>query len=322
MKTQKIGMIVILAALLMAACGAPMAAATQAPSAPMAGGSAEYQKSVNMPSSVVANDQAQVVNEGLTQSSSAGPAQPRLVIQNADLSIVVKDPRVKMSEIADLAKRLGGFVVSSNMSQSQMSNNAMVPEGSISIRVPAESLDTALVEIKANTIEVQSENRSGEDVTDRYVDLASQLKAKQAAADKLYEILGTTTKAEDTLLVFNQLTQVQSEIEVLKGQINYYEQASALSAVSVRLVAEESIQPIEIAGWRPAGVARDALQSLINFFQGFVEFLIWLVIYILPVGVVVITVLAVLWRLLRWFWVKLFPKKAVAAVVDVQKKAE
>ena len=217
-------------------------------------------------------------------------SQDRIVIQNADLSIVVKDPQAKMLEIGAMAQRLGGFVVSSNMGKTPIGENVTVSEGTISIRVPAKDLDTALNEIKVNTVEVQHENRSGQDVTDKYVDLQSQLKAKQAAADKLYEIMQKTDKAEDTLMVFNQLTQVQSDIEVLKGQINYYEQAAALSAISVRLIAEQTIQPI-------------------NFFQGFVNFLIWLVIFIIPVAAIIIALMALLWRLLRWFWRKVFPKK-------------
>jgi uncharacterized paraquat-inducible protein A len=79
--------------------------------------------------------------------------------------------------------------------------------------------------------------------------------------------------------------------------------------VSVRLIAEETIQPIQIAGWQPQGEVRDAVQALINFFQGFITFLIWLVILIIPVAAVLIVLLALLWRLLRWFWRKVFPKK-------------
>jgi hypothetical protein len=139
------------------------------------------------------------------------------------------------------------------------------------------------------------------------------LKARESAAAKLDEIMQKTEKAEDTLLVFNQLTQVQSDIEVLKGQINYFDQASTLSAVNVRLVAEQTIKPIEIAGWQPQGVARDAIQSLVNFFQGFVNFLIWLVLFVIPVAAVIIVLLAVLWRLLSWFWRKLFPRKTPPA---------
>lgn len=173
----------------------------------------------------------------------------------------------------------------------------------------AAELENALVKIKTDVIEVQSENRSGQDVTDQYVDLQSRLKARQAAEAQLLKMLDEAQNAEDTLAIFNQLTQIQSEIEVLKGQIKYYEDAAALSAVSVNLIAEESIQPIEIAGWKPQGVARDAVQALVDFFQGFANFLIWLIIFIIPVAAIIIVLLALLWRLLRWFWRKVFPKK-------------
>jgi hypothetical protein len=310
--------ILMTAVLILTACGSKAAAPSYDAVSPVAGGAApaELNKAASglMPESPVSADTG-VSNP----ATAANPAQERIVIQNADLAIVVKDPLAKMTEIGALAKRLGGFVVASNMSQINLSDNLKVPEGSISIRVPAQELDTALNEIKANTLEIQSENRSGEDVTDKYVDLQSQLKAKQAAADKLYEIMQKTEKTDETLLVFNQLTQVQSDIEVLKGQITYYEQASALSAISVRLVAEQTIQPIVIAGWRPQGVARDAVQALIDFLQNFINFLIWLVIFVLPVGAILIALMAGLWRLLRWFWRKVFPRKTPPAAIPPAK---
>jgi len=312
--------IVMISALIMTACAAAARPSESVSIAPASGGIVDLQKSVEAPLGAPAVDGGTTTYTN-AQNSNASPAQDRIVIQNASLSLVVKDPQAKMNEIGALARRLGGFVVSSDMTRRVIGNNVEVPEGSINIRVPAKDLDTALDEIKANTIEVQSENRTGQDVTDKYVDLQSQLKAKQAAADKLYEIMNKTEKAEDTLMVFNQLSQVQSEIEVLKGQIKYYDEAATLSAVNVRLIAEESIQPIVIGGWQPQGEARDALQALINFFQGFVNFLIWLVILIIPVAAVLIAVLAVLWRLLRWFWRKVFPRKT-PALAEKSEKAE
>lgn len=319
---KHIPLIFLVAALVLTACGA---AATPAPSfyetAPQAGvGGAGSDQSRNLASSVAEAPKPgspDTFNSG--QSAAANAVRERLVIQNADLAIVVTDPQAKMLEIRAMAQHLGGFEVSSNMGQVYSSGNVKVMEGSITIRVPAKDLDAALAEIKANTIEVQTDNRSGQDVTDQYVDLQSQLKAKQAAAEKLYEMLQKTEKVEDTRLIFNDLTQMQSEIEVLKGQINYFEQAAALSAISVRLVAEQTIKPIEIAGWQPQGVARDALQTLIDFFQGFANFLIWLVIFILPVAVIIIILLAVLFRLLRWFWRKVFPaaKKTAAPAAPI-----
>src|SRR5262249_36631107 len=95
-------------------------------------------------------------------SSEAQAAQERLVIQNADLEIVVKDPKTRMREISDLAKQMGGFVVSSNMGE-DMSTGQKVPQGSIVIRVPSEKLDEALTKIKEGAVDVPRENRSGQD---------------------------------------------------------------------------------------------------------------------------------------------------------------
>ena len=230
--------------------GAP--AATQAPAAPPS----DMAKSAE----AAANGQAAAVN--------------RLVIKNAQLSIVVADVNARVKAIESMAEGMGGFVVSSNVYQTYISSGAQVPEATIEVRVPADQLNTALEQIKANVVDVQNETVTGQDVTDKYVDLQSQLTAKQAAETQLLKIMQNADKTEDVLAVYAQLQQVQSNIEVLKGQIKYYEQSAALSAISVTIVAEATIQPIEIGGWKPQGVARDALQDLVRFLQGFVDFLI------------------------------------------------
>ncbi|HSK67412.1 MAG TPA: DUF4349 domain-containing protein [Anaerolineales bacterium] len=208
--------------------------------------------------------------------------QERLVIRNADLAIVVQDPEERMAAIASLANRLGGYVVSSNLYQSFTNLGKEVPEASIVIRVPAERLDEALAEIKEGAVDINYENVSGQDVTSIYVDLQSQLKAKEAAEQKLLEIMDEATRAEDVLAIYLQVQSIQTEIEQLKGQIKYYEESAALSSISVRLVAEESTQPIVVGPWKPEGAAKAAVEDLIRFLQNFAEFLIRFVIFTLP----------------------------------------
>src|SRR5829696_7889188 len=62
--------------------------------------------------------------------SNGQVAQERLVIENADLAIVVKDPKARMAEISKLANDLGGFVVSSNFYQ-DTSTGKEIPQASI-----------------------------------------------------------------------------------------------------------------------------------------------------------------------------------------------
>lgn len=270
----------ILFALLLSACGA---ASTPAPDVYLfdAGGGSDgvYEERQAMPEApaVPASMEAP-----MDESDSALPdAQERLVIQNADLAVVVADPKAKMAQITQLAESLGGYVVSTYMYMTTAPNGAEVPEGSVTVRVPAEKLEEVLEQIKADAIEVQSENRSGQDVTAEYVDLASRLKTHEQAAEQLSEILSQKTESAEVLDVFNQLVYHREQIELIKGQMKYYEEAAALSAVSVRLIAEEAIQPLEIGGWKPQGAARDAIQRLIYFLQDFVDFAIRFFLYYL-----------------------------------------
>lgn len=271
----------ILFALLLTACGA---ASTPSPDIYFSGGGADgvYDERIALPEAPVAMPAPTFTASYETDVAAALPgAQERLVIQNADLAVVVTDPQAKMTEITQLAESLGGYVVSTYMYMTVAPNGAEVPEISLTVRVPAEKLDEVLGQIKAEAVEVQSENRSGQDVTAEYVDLASRLKTHEEAAEQLSEILSQKTESAEVLEVFNQLTYHREQIEIIKGQMKYYEEAAALSAVSVRLIAEETIQPLEIGGWKPQGVARDAIQNLIDFLQGFGDFLINFFLYYL-----------------------------------------
>jgi len=222
-----------------------------------------------------------------------------MVIQNVDLSIVVPDPEIKMTEIGKMAVEMGGFVVSSNLYQNERSNGSSIPEGSITIRIPAEILDEALDEIKADVVEVRNQNRIGQDVTQDYIDLNSQLHSLQAAAAQLEEIMKKAEKTDDVLNVFTQLQYYNQQIDMIKGQIQYYEQASALSAVSITLIAEATIQPIEIGGWKPEGVVRDAIQSLIEFWQGFVDFMINFFLLVVPILITILIPMYLVYLVVR-----------------------
>ena len=245
----------------------------------------EIAHAMDMPEPMAAEEgyvaQDSVATGGGVANATAA-LQDRLVIMNADLSIVVADPQTKIEEIAAMAEEMGGFVVSMNVYQTYSPTNELVPEGYISVRVPADFLDRALNQIKGNVVEVRTETRSGEDVTQQYVDLESQLRSLEAAEDELTEIMENSTDTQDVLDVFNQLEYYRQQIEIVKGQMQYFEQASAYSLITVTVIAEETIQPIEIAGWEPKGVVRDAVQALVDFFQGFVNFLIWLTLFVLP----------------------------------------
>jgi len=260
--------------------------------------------------------------DAIDQSTSNIAADgTRLVIRNADMAIIVKDPKASMAAISKLAETMGGFVVSSNVYQSYYGpNNTEVPEATITIRVPVEKLDEALGSIKKDAVDVNYENVTGQDVTSEYVDLQSRLTAKQAAEKKLLEILDDAEKSEDVLAIYVQVQTVQTDIEVLKGQIKYYEESAALSAISVRLIAEAGTQPIAVGPWKPTGAAKDAVQDLIYFFQNFVEFLIRFVLYNLPALILIGIPLYLVFLGGRAIYRRFRKSKAVAETKEEEKK--
>lgn len=281
---NRVLLILLIAVLTLSACASKATSPDQYAGAPVGVGGGEVPQP-QMESIAPSTDGSR---GSVKTDNSVTQMQDRIVIQNADLTIVIADPEAKLAAISKMAAEMGGFVVSSSISQSYTAEGKAVPQGYITIRVPALKLDTALGEIQADAVEVRGLNRTGEDVTQNYIDLNSQLKSMQVAADQLTLIMQKAEKTEDVLNVFSQLQSYNQQIEVIKGQIQYYDQASKLSAINITLIAEETIKPIEIGGWKPQGVARDAIQNLINFWQKFVDFLINLFLLVLPILITVL----------------------------------
>jgi PBP1b-binding outer membrane lipoprotein LpoB len=273
---------ILIAALTLAACASARSEAP-APSVDfLEGGAAPAMPPAEMYAPEA--DQSTVSNAGAGVSATS---VERIVIQNADLTIVVSDVKGRMENIQVMAQQMGGFVVSSNLYQSYTNDYFEVPEAQITIRVPVEKLDKALEQIKKDVIEVQNETRSGQDVTAEYVDLQSRLKNYEAAEAQLEEIMDNATDTEDVVNIFNQLVYYREQIELVKGQMKYYEESAALSAINIHVVAEETIQPVVIGKWEPKGVALEAVQDLVDFLKGFAKFLIRFVIYTLPVLIII-----------------------------------
>jgi hypothetical protein len=317
----------VFCALILSACASKAAAPTSSPgmsyssSGPVVAPAAPAEASGGVSSS---NGNPFAVSQKSSADSSTtsidtGSKQPqqqqtRVVIRTAQMSIVVADPLKAVDAITKMAADNGGFIVSSNTYKVSLEDGGQAPEASITIRVKAESLDAVMAEIrklvKNADQDILTENVTGEDVTKDYTDLQSRLKNLQDAEAQLREMMASATKPEDVLNIFNQLTQVREQIEVLQGQINYYNEAAALSSIAVTIKAEASVKPLTIGSWQPAGVARDALQATVNGLKGVATAAIWLVLTVLPIGVAILLPIYLFIRLIIWLFRRNKPRKA------------
>jgi hypothetical protein len=300
---QSVAVMLVLV-LLLAGCAS--AAATQAPMMNEGGVGVAQAPSMPQDREAISYDSAGEYAPG----SAPAPSVERMVIKNANLTIVVDDPAKAMETIAHMADEMGGFVVSANVYHYTLESGVEVPRASITIRIPAEKLDDGLARIKSESKkEPVSENISSQDVTSDYTDLQSRLRNQENTEAKLTEIMESATKTEDVLTIYNQLAVVREQIEVLKGQIKYYEESAALSAVSVDLLANEAVQPLTIGGWQPVGVAKTAVQALINTLKFLANLVIWIIILVLPVSAVLYFVFYLPIRFAWRKWRKGHPSK-------------
>ena len=300
--------------LALAACGSRAAAPAAEAPAPMALPTMSADFAMGGAPAMAESYAAPMAPEALERDlANQAASADRLVIRNADLTIVVSDVPARVTAIQNMANAMGGFVVSSNIYETYINSGEKVPQAQVVVRVPSQRLDEALTQIKADTVEVQSESQSGQDVTDQHVDLNSRLTAKLAAEEQLLEIMQEARQTEDVLAVYAQLQQIQSDIEVLRGQIKYLEQSAALSAISVNIIAEETVKPIEVGPWKLDVAASEAVRNLIEFWRDFAEFLVRFFLFTLPVLITIAIPLVLAFLVIRWIVRKLRKPKAAAA---------
>jgi Domain of unknown function (DUF4349) len=221
-------------------------------------------------------------SEVAVQNAAQPQLQDRLIIRDGNLDLVVLDTEEALDQITTLAEEMEGWVVTTNIYQV---NEAKT--GSITIRVPADRFDEAVDRLKAMAVEDRGFSSNAQDVTEEYVDLSARLENLEATAARVRSFLDETRNVEEALAVNQELSRLEGEIESLKGRLQYLSQSAAFSSLTISLTPDVLAQPIEIGGWRPEGVAREAVEALIAALQGVGDVLIWALIFCLPLGLLI-----------------------------------
>ncbi|MEZ4769026.1 MAG: DUF4349 domain-containing protein [Caldilineales bacterium] len=226
---------------------------------------------------------------------------PRKIIYQAFLSIVVKDPEASLKDIEALAARAGGYVSQSQLNQYY----GDLMRGNIVIRVPVESYQTTLDAIRALGIRVINENSNASDVTAEYTDLEAQLRNLEAAERELQAMLTEVrerpnAKPSDILEVYNALTEKRGQIEQVKGRLQYLANQVSLSTITADLVPDEGEKPVVEEGWQPLVTVKNSLRTLVSVLQGLFDTVITLVIVVLPIVLLLAVPIVLIVLLIRW----------------------
>jgi len=218
--------------------------------------------------------------------SFAAAANQQMIIRTVNITMLVDDVDRASQDIVTLVANYKGYVSSSNLWHEGERTYA-----NITLRVPAESLDALLAELRSKAVRVDSESISTQDVSQEYVDLDSRLRNLEATEQELLQVLDNiyekSYKAEDVLSVYRELTTIRGEIEQIKGRQQYLENLTALATVQV------SLQPVatppsvvEEGKFNPMVIINTALRNLVHILQGVYEVIIVILLNVLPVLII------------------------------------
>ena len=217
-----------------AAMYAPAAQPTAAPAMPTPTVVAMMEVSADVGPAPPAAPAAAKVQAATAEESSERPvaslvAQQRIIVRTVDLGLVVEDVTAAIEAASNIARDMGGWLVGSEHSQKH--------RGSVSVRVPANSLDDAIDALRGLAHEVDYEIAHSQDVTDEYVDLKSRMRNLEATES------GAAGAVRQGRKRWKTRSTVQRELALRAGTGGdnagsgeaYLEQTSAYSLMNVSL---------------------------------------------------------------------------------------
>ncbi len=299
---------VLLGALILSACGA--APSTEAPAI-----SEEFMFEV--PAAVESAGQSDAVLEAPLPASdiSAAPiantnaeraafASSHMIIKNGDIKLLVEDTDIAIDRATQTIGDMGGYIISSRVWYQPHYDGENYKYATITIGVPVDQFERTLSRLRALAAKVLDETASGEDVTNQFVDLQSQVTNLEATRDRIKSFLEDAKTVDEALRINQELANVEAQIEQIKGQMNYLQDRSAYSTITVNfepvlpeLISTPTPTPTPNV-WQPGETFNNAKETVTFAYQGIVDFLIWVLVVFVPIFVPPVLIIWGLWKLL------------------------
>jgi len=242
--------------------------------------------------------------------STAPDTSDHKMVRTDSLDLVVQRPADTAEKISQLATRLGGFLVTS-----EVSGDPDVPSASLTIRVPAARFEEARTEIRNFSLRVESERVEAQDVTRQYVDQEAHLRNLRAEETQYLAILKHAATVSDTLEVSEKLSEVRGNIEQQQAEFDALSKQVETVAITVSLRAEADARVLGL-NWRPLyrlkTAARNGLDSVGDYIGNMTALAFNLPAILLWLATILVGA-AIGWRILRWAGRVLFAKSRTAA---------
>lgn len=236
-------------------------------------------------------------------------AQDRMIVKSGEMDLLVVDTDVAIGGVSQVAIDYGGYILSG---RSWYQDNFKFAQ--ITVGVPSIEYENALARLRRLSITVLRETSSGQDVTDEYVDLDSRLRNLEVQAERLRAFMGEAQNVQEAITVSQSLSDVENQIEQIKGRMNYLGGRAAVSTITVNIepqrpTATPTMTPTNTPTptptmtptatptptvWSAGTTVSKAMGTAGLLWQGLLDLAIWLLVVGGPFLLMVAVVLAVL----------------------------
>ena len=221
----------------------------------------------------------------------------RMIVKDAELTLLVVDTDVAIDRVNQAAGDFGGYIISSRVWYEDW-QGVGYKYASITLGVPVTSFERVMNRLRNLAIQVLDESASGQDVTDEYVDLQSRLDNLIATRDRIREFLDQAESVEESLMINEELAQIEAQIEEVQGRMNYLFDRSSYSTITVLIQPElppvpeptpiptptPTPIPTPEPPWNPGNTVRSAGHTLGDISKVLLDIAIWLGIVVVPLA--------------------------------------
>ena len=189
-----------------------------------------------------------------------------------------------MGLLAEKIQASGGYVESQSVSGTAV-NSGRSPSAYITVRVPAEQLDSFVEDVSGMT-NVVSSSRYVEDITLSYTDTEGRVKALKTEEARLLELMEQAETMSDLLEIEGRLTEVRYQLENYTSTLRLYDNQVDYATLDLTLREVAKFTPPEKQGfWEK--VTSGLADSIVDLGQGMVDVTAWVLIelpYLVLVG--------------------------------------
>ncbi|HWQ72475.1 MAG TPA: DUF4349 domain-containing protein, partial [Desulfitobacteriaceae bacterium] len=162
----------------------------------------------------------------------ADPDLPKMITYNLNANIQVNNVTDTLNKLNQDIQQMGGYVVDSQLYYRESNEY-----GHFTAKIPAANFDGFRLSLP-NMGKILSLQQTANDITNQYYDAQTRLQNWEAVQARYLEIMKQAKTIEEILKVEGSLANIRQQIEQLKGQLKFWNNAVQYSTVEVELQPE------------------------------------------------------------------------------------